>query len=194
MGADEAKPKLSSDELAALVSTLQVEVVGLKTRFAESETRNASLEETIVNLAQENELLKRRLYGNKTERTGTSELQLTLGDLLAGEKQVQKDLDAAVANARDSGDAESEPPAAAPVTKPKRRRDLLASNLPRFLLEIRDEELEKTAKCIGFDNSLQLMYRRGGFSKPAKRATSSPPSSIATTCSSPTTRNTRRNS
>jgi hypothetical protein len=62
-GADKAKPKFSPDDLAAMVSTLQVEMVGLKTRFAEAETRNASLEETVVNLAQENELLKRRLYG-----------------------------------------------------------------------------------------------------------------------------------
>lgn len=168
-GADKAKPKFSPDELAALVSTLQVEMVGLKTRFAEAETRNASLEETIVNLAQENELLKRRLYGNKTERTGTSELQLTLGDLLTGEKQLQRELNAAVAKARGSGEAESESPVPAPAAKPKGRRDLLASNLPRFLLEIRDEELEKTAKCIGFDNSLHLMYRRGGFSVLVKR-------------------------
>lgn len=168
-GAGEAKPKFSPDELAAMVSTLQVEMVGLKTRFAESETRNASLEETIVNLAQENELLKRRLYGNKTERTGTSELQLTLGDLLSGEKQLQNELDAAVAKAHGSGDAESAPAAQAPAAKPKGRRDLLASNLPRFLIEIRDEELEKAAKCIGFDNSLQLMYRRGGFSVLVKR-------------------------
>jgi hypothetical protein len=78
---DEAKPKLSSDELAALLSTLQAELIGLKTRFTESEKRNEALEETIVNLTHENELLKRRIYGNKTERTGTSELQLTLGDV-----------------------------------------------------------------------------------------------------------------
>lgn len=62
---DEAKPKLSSDELARFLSTLQAEVV-LKTRFAESESRNDALEETIVNLTHENELLKRRIYGNKT--------------------------------------------------------------------------------------------------------------------------------
>jgi transposase len=165
---DEAKPRLSSDELAALVSTLQVELVGLKTRFTESEARNESLQETIVNLAQENALLKRRIYGNKTERTGTSELQLALGDLLDGEKQLQKELDAAVAKAHGS-ETDSDPPAKAPREKPKGRRDLLASGLPRFLLEIRDEELEKTAKCIGFDNSLHLMYRRGGFSVLVKR-------------------------
>jgi len=167
--ADEVKSKLPPDELAALVSALQVEVVGLRTRFTESETRVESLQETIVNLAQENALLKRRIYGNKTERMGTSELQLTLGNLLDGEKQLQKELDAAVAKARGSSDAESEAPAKALREKPKGRRDLLAGDLPRFLLEIRDEELEKTAKCIGFDNSLHLMYRRGGFSVLVKR-------------------------
>jgi transposase len=166
---DEAKPKLSSDDLATLLSTLQAEVVGLKTRFAESETRNDALEETIVNLTHENELLKRRIYGNKTERTGTSELQLTLGGLLDAEKQLQKELDAAVAKARGDGDGTADPPADAPRPKPKGRRDLSASTLPRFLLEIRDEELEQTGKLIGWDDALSLMYRRGGWSVLVKR-------------------------
>ena len=166
---DEAKPKLSPDELATLLSTLQAEVVGLKTRFAESETRNDALEETIVNLTHENELLKRRIYGNKTERTGTSELQLTLGTLLDAEKQLQKELDAAVAKARGEGSGDADPPADTARPRPKGRRDLSASNLPRFLLEIRDEELEKTGKLIGFDDTLHLMYRRGGFSVLVKR-------------------------
>jgi transposase len=166
--ADEAKLKLSPDEITSLLSTLQAEVVGLKTRFSESETRNEALEETIVNLTHENELLKRRIYGNKTERTGTSELQLTLGNLLDGEKQLQKELDAAVAKARGDDDA-AEPPAASPRAKPKGRRDLLASGLPRVLFEIRDEELEKTGKLIGWDYTPQLMYRRGGWSVLVKR-------------------------
>jgi len=166
---DEAKPALSPDELATLLSTLQAEVVGLKTRFSESETRNEALEETIVNLTHENELLKRRIYGNKTERTGTSELQLTLGSLLDAEKQLQKELDAAVEKARGDGDGTDTPPADAPRPKPKGRRDLSASTLPRFLLEIRDEELEQTGKLIGWDDALQLMYRRGGWSVLVKR-------------------------
>lgn len=165
-----AKPQFSPGELAELVSTLQVEMVGLKTRFAESETRNESLQETIVNLAHENEVLKRRLYGNKTERLKTSEQQLTLGHLLDGEKLLQRELDAAVAQAHASEDAVAETtPAATPTIKPKGRRDLSASTLPRFLLEIRDGELDKTAKCIGFEDTLHLQYRRGGFSVLVKR-------------------------
>ena len=37
------------------------------------------------------------------------------------------------------------------------------------MLEILDEELEKTSKRIGFDESRHLMYRRGGFSVLVKR-------------------------
>jgi hypothetical protein len=53
----------------------------------------ATLEETIANLAHENALLKRRLFGNKTERSHTSEAQLAFGDLLAAEKRLQQELD-----------------------------------------------------------------------------------------------------
>jgi len=166
---DQPLPKLSQDELASLVSTLQLEMVGLKARVTESEVRNESLQETIVNLAHENELLKRRIYGNKTERLRTSEQQLTLGNLLDGEKQLQKELDAAVAMAHASDEAAPPPPADEPKAKPKGRRDLAASDLPRFLLEIRDEEMEKSAKLIGFDDTLHLMFRRGGFSVLVKR-------------------------
>ena len=116
------QPTLSPQELVALVTTLQTELLGLKTRMDEGEVQNDSLRETIVNLTHENELLKRRLYGNKTERTNTSELQLTLGELLKDEKQLQKELDAAVAAAQNDGnEAPSKPkhkPKAAPTGIP----------------------------------------------------------------------------
>jgi transposase len=164
----------SSAELASLFSALQVELVGLKSHVAERDTQIASLQETVLNLTHENALLKRRVYGNKTERTHTSELQLALGDLLNDEKLLQKQLNAAVDEARGSGgeDNSAPPPVeekAKAKAKPKGRRDLSTSTLPRFLLEICDEELEKSCKRIGFDESLQLMHRRGGFSVLVKR-------------------------
>lgn len=159
----------SRDELAGLVAALQVELVGLKSRISESEVQNASLRETILNLTHENELLKRRIYGNKTERSRTNELQLTLGELLDGEKQLQKELDDAVGAAAVAGDEADPQPTNGAKRKPTGRRDLSTSTLPRFLLEIMDEELEKTAKRIGFDESLHLMHRRGGFSVLVKR-------------------------
>jgi len=49
-----------ADELAAQVAALQAELVATKTETA---VKVASLEDTIANLAHENTLLKRRLYG-----------------------------------------------------------------------------------------------------------------------------------
>lgn len=66
--------------------------------------------------------------------------------------------------ARGDDGAAVDPAAVALRQKPKGRRDLLASDLPRVLFEIRDEELEKTGKLIGWDYAPQLMYRRGGWS------------------------------
>lgn len=161
----------SAAELASLFSALQVELVGLKSHMAERDTQIASLQETVLNLTHENALLKRRVYGNKTERAHTSELQLTLGDLLNDEKTLQKQLDAAITQAQGPGSDDAAPPPEPEKVKakPKGRRDLSASKLPRFLLEICDEEMEKSCKRIGFDESLQLMYRRGGFSVLVKR-------------------------
>jgi len=152
-----------------LVTALQSELVGMK---AEMGAKVASLEETIANLAQENMLLKRRLFGNKTERSHTSEAQLALSDLLAGEARLQQELDAAVAKAKEEAGAESNPPGdASKRPKPKGRRNLFASNLPRFPVEILDAELENDPlyRRIGFDDSAQLMFRRGGFSVLVKR-------------------------
>ncbi len=72
---------LSADEATRLVAALQGELAGVSAKVS-------SLEETIANLAQENQLLKRRLFGSKTERSHTSEMQLALGDLLAAEAQL----------------------------------------------------------------------------------------------------------
>jgi hypothetical protein len=162
---------MSMADLAAAVSALQVELVGVKSRVRETETENESLRETIANLANENQLLKRRVFGNKTERSQTSELQLALGNLLDADQRLQKQLDEAVAKATADGQSEDETPSATekPKGKPTGRRNLLASNLPRFLIEIFDEELEKTAKRIGFEEALHLMFRRGGYSVLVKR-------------------------
>src|SRR3954447_14283084 len=106
---------MAAEDLAAQLAALQAELVAIK---AESTAKVASLEETIGNLAHENALLKRRLYGNKTERSRTSELQLALGDLLASEAQLQKDLDDAVGKAKDAVEPEPKP---APGRAPRPR-------------------------------------------------------------------------
>jgi hypothetical protein len=90
---------------------------------------------------------------------------------MAAEARLQKELDAAVVAAKLGAGGEAQRPGASGErAKPKGRRDLLASKLPRFEVEIRDEELEaKGCRLIGFDDSGQLMFRRGGFMVLVKR-------------------------
>lgn len=161
----------STSEIAQLLAALQNELIGIKAEYG---AKVASLEETIANLAHENMLLKRRLFGNKTEHSHTSEAQLALGDLLVAEEKLQEQLDEALANANKEAGAAPQPPGAPENqpkgNKPSGRRDLLSSNLPRCLVEIRDEELEaKGCRQIGFEDSAQLMFRRGGFAVLVKR-------------------------
>ncbi|HEX7453446.1 MAG TPA: hypothetical protein VF294_14225 [Polyangiaceae bacterium] len=168
-GSDPRRDTLSAEELSTLITALQTELVGVKTETA---AKVASLQDTITNLAHENALLKRRLLGNKTERSHTSEAQLALGDLLAAEAELQKDLDAAVAKAKEAaGDpATNQPAGESKAAVPRGRRDLLASNLPRSLIEIFDEALEaQGCRRIGFEESKQLMFRPGGFAVLVKR-------------------------
>jgi transposase len=144
-------------------------VSALQAEMAATAAKMQSLESTVANLAHENALLKRRLYGNKTERSRTNEAQLVLGDLLAAEQQLQRELDSAVEQAKVESDLK-DPPAPRSPSKPKGRRDLFAANLPRFAIEILDAELEEQgARRIGFEDSPQLMFRRGGFSVLVKR-------------------------
>jgi hypothetical protein len=76
----DTKPSsMAGVDLADQLAVLQAELAAIKTETA---VKAASLEDTIANLAHENTLLKRRLYGNRTERSHTSEMQLALGDLL----------------------------------------------------------------------------------------------------------------
>jgi transposase len=155
-----------SIDLGAQLATLQAELVAIK---AETIAKVASLEDTVANLAHENALLKRRLYGNRTERSNTSELQLALGDLLVGEAKLQKELDDTVGKVKDAVDPEPKP-AAGPRAAPKGRRDLNLSKLPRVVVEILHEEHEANGcRRIGFEDSTQLMFKRGGFAVLVKR-------------------------
>lgn len=156
--AEDGSTTLTPEALATAFAQLQAELAGFK---AETAIKVASLEDTITGLAHENTLLKRRLLGNKTERSHTSELQLALGDLLAGEAQLQKELDKKVADA-----TQAAPPAPEGTGKPRPhgRRNLLASKLPRVVIEIVHEELEaRGCRRVGFEDASQLAYRPGGF-------------------------------
>src|SRR5690348_12418245 len=120
---------MSPETMATLLAELQAELAGVK---AEMGAKVSSLEDALTGLAHENALLKRRLYGNRTERSHTSELQLALGDLLAGETALQTELDAAIAKAEDAAPAATIPSQPG-KPRPHGRRDLRASALPGYV-------------------------------------------------------------
>jgi transposase len=157
---------ISTELMAATIATLQAEMAA---KDAEHAAKIAALEESLTDLAHENALLKRRLFGTKSERGNTSELQLALGDLLASEAKLQADLDTSIGNANDAA-PKPDPPQARGKARPHGRRDLLASKLVRVPVEIRDPALEaQGARLIRFEDSTQLAYRRGGFFVVVKR-------------------------
>lgn len=155
---DDDSMTMSPEALTTTITQLQAELAGSK---AEAAIKVASLEDTITGLAHEIALLKRRLYGNKTERSVTSEVQLALGDLLASETALQKELEKKIEDA--AKDAPPEPEGKG-KPRPHGRRDLATSKLPRVLIEIVHEELEaQGCRRVGFEDSRQLAFRPGGF-------------------------------
>ena len=92
-----SSPATDSDHESpqALLEKLEKETAAKESLLgivARLEGRLATLEMALVHHASENELLRRRLYGTKSERGGTDELQLTLGDILSEKAALQKQL------------------------------------------------------------------------------------------------------
>jgi len=182
---------VENEKLRKEIAERDARIVSLRDVIASLEGKQAALESSLINHASEIELLKRRLFGPRSERTGTSELQLTLGDLLADEARLQKELEALTKSEPDkeapgatsapaTADASPElqtgaPPASPPASppnssaKPKGRRDLSASKLPKVVVEFTDPELAKQGRLIGYDESRQLIRETGGFKVLVKR-------------------------
>lgn len=176
--AENAKLRKEVEERDARIAALRDVISSL-------EGKQAALESTLVNHASEIELLKRRLFGPRSERSGTNELQLTLGDLLAEDARLQQELesltketptDPSDAAAPDSTSAtetkpQDVPPGSKPrgSKKPKGRRDLSLSKLPKVVVEFTDPDLAKKGRLIGYDESRQLMREPGGFKVLVKR-------------------------
>lgn len=153
LAAEIEKLRRTVTEQAALIESLRALNASL-------EGKNSALESSLIGHANELELMKRKLFGPRSERGGTSELQLALGNLLADQAALQQQLDALVKKA-ESG-------AAAPPEKRKRqpptgRRDLSASTLPQVVVEIADPELAARGKLIGYDESRQLMHQNASW-------------------------------
>jgi len=116
-------------------------------------------------------MLLRRLYGNRTERTNTAETQLAFDDLVKSEMALQAQLDEArrIAEFLTNAPAGAGGADAKVKAKPKGRRNLAQSTLPRIEVEIEDPELEGKYPRKGFDYSHQLYLKTAQFAVLVKK-------------------------
>ena len=153
----------SSTTSADVLASLQAENAQLR---MEIQAQLTSLQATIAALREENQLLLRRLYGNRTERGKTTETQLSFDDLVKAEKALQKQLDdarqlaAAFEKTPEESPSGDEP---AKKRKPAGRRNLAQSSLPRIEVEIDDPRFEGIYPRSGFDVSYQLYLKRSSY-------------------------------
>ena len=163
--------------MPASVTALLDKIRALEALVQSLEGKNGALESALVQHALEIELLQRKLYGTKSEKSGTSELQLLL-EGIADTNTLQKLLDDANANkpkSEENEDSDVNQPGphggkhGGSKAKPKGRRDLSASKLPHVEVEITDPVLAEKGEVIGHDESRQLLYVRGGFRVLVKR-------------------------
>jgi transposase len=117
-------------------------------------------------LKEQLELLRRRLYAAKAERIDATQLEMefaqTQAKLGALAKQLESDATLPETETDSASDPAGSPPAARMRDKPTGRRNLAAQDLPEERVEIFDPANEGTAERIGFEESFQLRYRRGG--------------------------------
>ena len=154
---------------ADLLASLQAENAQLR---MEMQAQLASQQETISALREENQLLLRRLYGNRSERGMTTETQLSFDDLVKAERALQKQLDdarklAAAFDRKPEEEASGDEPAK--KRKPSGRRNLAQSSLPRIEVEIDDPRFEGVYPRSGFDVSYQLYLKRSSYAVLVKK-------------------------
>ena len=107
-------------ELTRDLADREKTIAMLRELVAGLEGQIAALQSTLVNYASENELLRRKVYGPRSERGGTSELQLALGNLMDQQVALQKQLDELVGKDDEKpASTPPPPPSDRPKAKPK---------------------------------------------------------------------------
>ena len=164
----------SSEELRARLAAVEAALAAERRRADAEKVRADKLaadHERLLaayrQLQLELKLLRKSIFVASAERIDTKQLAL---EFAAKEAELAKLAEELGVPADESSPAppagESPPvppvPPAKPKAKPKGRRDVAALPLPEEREEILDPELEGKAKRIGFEESYQLGWRKGG--------------------------------
>ena len=166
---ESAAPPNDDEKLRAEWQKRETVLVAQRELINSLQGRNAALESALIQHADEIALLKRKLFGARSERGGTHEMQLLLGEILTDQAVLQKHLDELRGAPSTTGDDDKKEPKQ-DRPKPKGRRDLSVSMLPKVVVDITDAELAaKGGQVFDYEESRQLGRRRGGFYVVVKR-------------------------
>ena len=150
----------TADELRTRVAELEAALAASRADAAAARDERDRLRTAFRELQLELELMRRRIFVAKAERVDVDQLELEFFDK-------KKELDALARSifgddligAPDLPVLGDDPPAR---PKPKGRRKLAVIPMMEERHEFLDPELEGKAERIGFEESYQLAYRKGG--------------------------------
>lgn len=150
-------------ELEAALSSTHETLSQTTATLAEVTAERDKFRRAYEQLKGQMELLRRRIFLAKAERIDTRQLELEFAELKAKLVEMAKELGDPIADIEAIGSSEGDNGDGRPARRsPKGRRDLRDIYMPEERVEILDPALEGKVERIGFEESCQLGYRRGG--------------------------------
>ncbi len=163
MQGEPATELTTAEEFRARITVLEAALAAERARADALEVERDRLRAAHRQLQIDIELLRRRIFVAKAERVDTAQLEL---EFIEKKKELDELARRLGREAEVDGktSAPVPPPPAAPQSrpKPKGRRDLKSAPMVEERHEILDPELEGKAERIGFEESFQIGWRKGG--------------------------------
>jgi transposase len=151
-------------ELEAALSSVTAKLSKTHDELASVRAERDKLRRAYDQLKTHLELLRRRIFIAKAERIDTAQLEMEFAETTAKLKKLATELgeDAGADQPSSAGDNAGRPAGRPKTSKGSGRPNLRALGLPEERVEILDDELEKTAERIGFEETCLLGRRRVG--------------------------------
>jgi transposase len=149
------------DALRRRVAQLEAALTSTAATLAQVTAERDKLRRAYEQLKGQLELHRRRIFVAKAERIDTRQLELEFAEIKAKLDALAKELgdESLALGDEEDGDDGGDPKK---KRRPTGRRDLRDLWMPEERVEITDPALEGVAERIGFEESCQLGYRRGG--------------------------------
>lgn len=158
----------TAEELRARLVAAEAALAAERARAEQLAADHARILAAYHQALLELKLLRRRIFVASAERIDTRQLELEFAQKQAELDQLVDKLGTSTSPPSSSDPPPSSPPPPPrakrdkPKAKPKGRRDVRALLIPEERHELFDPTLEGKAKCIGFEETYQLGWRKPG--------------------------------